>query len=136
MAFYAAHTDRAVPDILEDFAEAMVPGLLEVYGFVVDPSWTVLDFLANTERVIHRGVRLYSPKARPPAIKAERTAEDEVTITYTSPRRLCMVARGIIRGTGKVYSTKLELTEDRCMLRGDAECRIRVRAAATPAAPE
>ena len=139
VAFYGEQTGRAAPEILEDFAEAMVPGLLDVYGFVIDPTWTVLDFLANTEKVIHRGVRLYSPQARPPPIKAERITDDEVAITYTSARRLCMVAKGIIRGAGRAYATELELIEERCMLRGDPECYIKVRdrgPAASPPAPD
>ena len=139
VAFYAEQTGRTAPVILEDFAEAMLPGLLEVYGFVIDQTWTVLDFLANTEKVIHRGVRLYSPRARPPAIKAERISDDEVAITYNSSRRLCMFAKGIIRGAGKTYGTELELIEERCMLRGDPECYVRVRdrgPAAPPPAPE
>jgi len=135
VAYYGNQTGRTAPEILEDFAEAMVPGLLEVYGFVIDPNWTVLDFLENTEKIIHRGVRLYSPRARPPAIKAERIAPDEVAIIYNSPRRLCMVAKGIIRGAGTSYGADLDLIEDRCMLRGDSECYIRVRERAVAAPP-
>ena len=37
-------------DLLEMYGEGMVPGLLEVYGFLVDPRWSFVDFLVNMQR--------------------------------------------------------------------------------------
>ena len=51
--------------IVEEFGEALVPGLLEVYAFLVDPRWSYLEFLLNTEGIIHHGVRLNTPAAKP-----------------------------------------------------------------------
>jgi hypothetical protein len=122
----AEATRRPPDEILEQFAAAMVPGLLEVYGFLVDPSWTFVDFLLNTEAVIHKGIRLAAPSAKPPAIRAQSLDINSVAITYRSPRRLCSVAKGILRGAAAQYHVRVAVREDSCMLRGDPECVITV----------
>ncbi|MHB8611981.1 MAG: heme NO-binding domain-containing protein [Candidatus Dormibacteraceae bacterium] len=112
--------------ILQQFAEGLVPSLLDVYGFLVNPNWTFVDFLLNTEAVIHKAVRLNAPSAKPPAILARIAALDTVAITYRSTRRLCSIAKGIIRGSATHYKVKVAISEGRCMLRGDPECVITV----------
>src|SRR6202011_556274 len=42
-------TGRSSADILEDFAEQMVPALLQLYAFLIDSEWEFLDFLLNTQ---------------------------------------------------------------------------------------
>jgi hypothetical protein len=112
--------------ILEQYAEAMVPGLLGVYGFLVNPRWSFLEFLLNTESAIHKGVRLTSPSAKPPAIQSQRVGPEAVAITYRSKRHLCSVAKGILRGAAVHYGVGVTITEGTCMLRGDPECVITV----------
>jgi len=124
----AEATGKAPEQILEEFAEAMVPGLLSVYGFLVNPRWSFLDFLVNTESVIHKGVKLNVSSAKPPAIRAERTGPESVTITYGSRRRLCSVAKGILRGAATHYGVAVTIAEGTCMLRGDSECVLTVTA--------
>lgn len=121
-------TGRAPEMLLESFAEAMVPGLLEVYGILVNPRWSFLDLLVNTEGVIHKGVRLSAQSANPPAIQAERSGHEAVTIVYRSQRRLCSVAKGIVRGAANHYGVSITMVEDQCMHRGDPECVIKVSA--------
>jgi len=121
-------TGKAPDEIMEQFAEAMVPGLLAVYGFLVNPRWSFLDFLTNTEGIIHKGVRLTTQTSKPPEIQAQRTGDETVTVTYRSKRRLCSVAKGIIRGAAAHYHVSIMITEERCMHRGDPECLITVSA--------
>ena len=119
-------TSRPPEQIIEEFGESMVPGLLEVYGFLVNPRWSFIDFLLNTESVIHRGVKLHTPSASPPELQVERAGPESVVVTYRSKRALCPLAKGIIRGAAAHYRVEVKLTEERCMLRGDSECLITV----------
>jgi hypothetical protein len=119
-------TDRPANQIIEEFGLAMVPGLLEVYGFLVNPRWSFIDFLLNTENVIHRGVKLHTPNAKPPELQVERAGPSSVVITYRSKRALCPLAKGIIRGAAAHYHVDITLSEESCMLRGDPECLITV----------
>lgn len=118
-------TNRPAERIVEEFGVAMVPGLLEVYGFLVNPRWSFMEFLLHTEDVIHRGVKLHTPHAKPPELQVERNGES-VVITYRSKRNLCSLAKGIIRGAAAHYRVDVTLSEERCMLRGDRECLISV----------
>jgi len=119
-------TGRPAEEIVEEFGFALVPGLLEMYGFLVNPRWSFIDFLLNTEDVIHRGVKLNTPNARPPELQAARAGPDSVAITYRSKRNLCPLAKGIIRGAAAHYKVDITISEERCLLRGDPECLITV----------
>jgi hypothetical protein len=123
-------TGAPAEEIIEEFGVALVPGLLEVYGFLVNPRWSFIDFLLHTEDVIHRGVRLNTANSRPPELQASREGPESVTISYRSARKLCPLAKGIIRGAAAHYKVDITITEERCMLRGDPECLINVASAA------
>jgi hypothetical protein len=122
-------TGMPAQDILEAFGEFIAPDLLGMYRALVRPEWRTLEFLENTENTIHRVVRLQNPGARPPEIRCTRTGPAEVVIHYGSERRMCAVARGIVKGVAAHYGETVTLEEPRCMLRGDEECRLVVRTA-------
>jgi hypothetical protein len=121
-------TKRPPQEIVEEFGEVLASALLDVYGFLVDPRWSFLEFLLNTELVIHAGVKLNTPGAKPPLIQALRAGPETVKISYRSKRRLCPLAKGIVRGAAAHYKVAIVLTEESCMLRGDSECVITVAA--------
>lgn len=113
--------------LLEDFGEFIASDLLEMYWAAIDPTWRTLDVLEHAEETIHAIVRINHKGARPPYLEAQRTSPDEVLIVYKSPRRLCQVAKGISRGIARYYGEQVTVTDETCMHRGDADCRIRIR---------
>src|SRR5262245_53177992 len=113
--------------LLEAFGEFLVPTYLSVYGSLLKPDWRTLDILERTEETIHRVVRKRHEGASPPRLRAERTAPNEVVMTYDSPRKLCAVARGIARGVAQKFDETLTIEDRRCMHRGDPECVIAFR---------
>jgi len=110
--------------LLEDFGEFIAPDLLEMYWGAIAPEWRTLDVIEHTESTIHTVVRVDHPGAAPPYLRVTRSGEREVTVLYTSPRRLCAIARGIARGIARHYGESLEITDRRCMHRGDSDCVI------------
>jgi hypothetical protein len=112
--------------ILEDFGEFITPDLMAMYAAFIPKEWGTLEFLENVERTIHRTVRMRNPGAEPPKIHARRSQPNQVTITYSSARRLCALARGLVRGVAKHYGQKVAVDEPECMMTGAAECTIRV----------
>ncbi len=119
--------------LLEAFGAFLAPTLLRVYAPLIDSRWRTLDVVEHTEEHIHTAVRLRDPTAGPPYLTAKRTAPDRVVVHYTSPRRLCGVAEGIVRGIATHFGEQVTVRQSRCMLRGDAECEIVVSAAAQTA---
>lgn len=112
--------------LLEQFGEFIAPDLLTMFRSLIKAEWRTLDVLENTEETIHKVVRLQYADATPPYLHAQRMAKDEVLIVYTSPRKLCSVAKGIIRGVAGHYRDAIGITETSCMLMGGEDCRIHV----------
>jgi hypothetical protein len=118
------------PDaILQDFGEFIAADLVRLYRHLIDPKWKILDLIEHTEETIHKAVRHDNPAASPPQLKCMRKAPDEVIIHYGSRRRMCGVAKGIVRGLARAYGEKVSLAERTCMLKGGAECQIVVNRA-------
>jgi hypothetical protein len=120
-------TGAPANDILEQFGEFIVPDLVALYAPLIKPGWRTLDFLENTEDTIHHVVRMRQKNAAPPALRCLRRGPKEVTIIYTSARKMCAVAKGITRGVAKHYGEAIQISEPECMHAGRPACRISVR---------
>jgi len=122
-------TGKPAAAILEDFGEFIAPDLLKMYGNLIDPTWKTLDLIEHTERTIHTVVRIKNPGARPPELQVSRAGKDEVVITYSSPRKMCAVAKGIAKGVAKHYNEHIVISESSCMLQGRGSCKISLKLA-------
>lgn len=123
----AAALNEPVAAVLENLGEFITPDLLRMARFWIQPQWKTLELIANTETTIHETLRAEGSRTDPPRLRCERTAPDEVVITYDSPRKLCGLARGIVRGIAGHYGEQVAITEPSCMLKGDAACRLVVK---------
>ena len=113
--------------VLESLGEYIAPDLLRMARYWVEPEWKTLDVIANTEATIHETLRSEGSRTDPPRLRCERTGPDEVAVIYDSPRRLCRLARGIIKGVARHYAEQTVITEPACMHKGDAACRLIVK---------
>jgi predicted hydrocarbon binding protein len=120
-------TGKSAAEILEAFGTFIAPDLLRMYAVLIKPDWKTLDVIENTEAVIHAVVRLNQPGAKPPVLKTTRIAQEEIELRYESPRKLCQLARGIMKGIAARYDDNIVIDERTCMLRGARACVIRVR---------
>lgn len=128
----ATRAERPLQIVLEGFGEYIAPHLIGgEYGALVDPGWDLLDFLEHTEASIHTVVRERDSRSRPPKLRVVRPLPDQILVLYESPRRMCSVAKGIIRGAARHYDQEILISEPRCMLAGATRCEITVRIAPT-----
>jgi len=119
--------NRPANDIIEDFGAFIAPDLLGMYAVLIKPAWRTLDVIENTETVIHSVVRVNQAGADPPQLKARRVGPDEIELIYDSPRKLCRLAKGIIRGVAAHFDERIQIVEHGCMLVGAATCVIQIR---------
>jgi hypothetical protein len=84
-------------------------------------------FLLTVEALIHELVRATIPNATPPRLAVSSLDGDGVRIEYSSPRRLCVLLRGLVEGTARHYDETAEIAEGACMLRGDPACSFEIR---------
>lgn len=129
-------TGLAPKAILEDFGEFVAPHLIRQYEFLIRPEWSLVDFLCNTEETIHKVLRFHAG-VTPPRLVVKRIADDRVTISYDSQRKMCGLLKGIVKGAARHYGKSASIVESRCMLQGDPECtvHVQVQAAKEPASP-
>jgi predicted hydrocarbon binding protein len=127
LAALASALHEPLGDVIESLGEFIAPDLLRMARYWIEPQWKTLDLIANTELTIHETLRAEGSRTDPPRLRCERIAPDEVVVTYDSPRRLCALARGIVKGVAKHYAEEVNIVEPNCMLKGDPACRLIVR---------
>jgi hypothetical protein len=98
-----------------------------LYPAFFDVSSSTREFLLTVETRIHELVRATIPKAGPPQLDISPLGEDGVSIFYDSPRRLCVLLRGLAEGTARHYGEQTVVDEPTCMHRGDPACNFAVR---------
>jgi tRNA A-37 threonylcarbamoyl transferase component Bud32/predicted hydrocarbon binding protein len=113
--------------VLGRFGEFLAAHLIRVAGPLVDSAWRTLDLLEHTEQLIHGVIRTTRPGAEPPVLEAVRVGPAELHLVYTSRRRLCVLAAGVLRGVARHYGETVVIEEPGCMLRGDPFCSFVVR---------
>lgn len=85
------------------------------------------EFLLTVETRIHELVRATIPNAAPPRLHVTELGADGVSIDYSSPRRLCVLLRGLVKGTARHFGEAAKIEEPTCMLRGDDRCTFEIR---------
>ena len=118
-------TGHSVRFLLEDFGEFIVPGLMKIYRAFIQPGWDILDVIENAER-IHEKVRR-DPNARPPRLECERVDSSTVRVVYASPRKLCGLSIGFVRGLALTLGQRADVKERQCMHEGAPYCEFIVK---------
>ena len=123
----ARSVGREVDDLVHDFgvftAQTTFVRLYPAF-FAIAPS--AREFLLTVETRIHELVRATIPEAAPPQLHVKEHGPNGVAIEYSSPRRLCVLLRGLVQGTARHYGQTAVIAEPTCMLRGDETCTFEV----------
>lgn len=115
--------DRPADAFLDAYGRSIAGRLLDTYGNVVDDDWSAPELLANVERV-HETLRTQNENMNPPRLEVERDAPNRLVVRYESYRRLCPVAKGIVRGVGDRFGQTFGVTERQCMHDGAGHCEL------------
>jgi hypothetical protein len=118
-------TGHSARFLLEDFGEFIVPGLVKIYRAFIQPGWGILDVIEHAER-IHEKVRK-DPHAKPPRLECHRVDGSTVRVVYSSPRKLCGVGIGFVRGLAGTLGQRAEVKETQCMHAGAPHCEFIVQ---------
>ena len=113
--------------VLESFGRFLSTELVRLYQRVIKPEWKTLDIIENTETFIHSAVRVGNPGAMPPPLDAIRTGPNDLQLLYSSERKLCKLAIGIIKGLADHFHEVIEIEHDACMHRGDPYCTFQLK---------
>jgi hypothetical protein len=116
-------------DVLRWFGQQAMPLLARRYPAFFDSHADVRSFLLTLNSIIHPEVRKLYPGAQTPVFDFDTSGAGVLKIGYNSPRRLCALADGFIRGAATHFGERIEVDQRECMHRGDARCVFHVRLA-------
>ena len=125
----AAETATGIPaaDLVKAFGEYMVPKFAANYPVFFEDQPNLKAFLLTVDQVIHVEVRKLYPEAGLPEFQYEDANDDELTMLYKSPRKLCSLAEGLISGSAKHFAETYQLKHDICMHKGDDHCALELK---------
>lgn len=82
-------------------------------------------YIDSIENVIHKEVRKLFDEPSLPKLDTERS-EKGMTLVYSSPRKLCFLAEGLIYGAADYFNKKIEIDHYQCMHDGHDCCHLRI----------
>lgn len=115
------------PDaVVQWFAREALPLMATKYREFFSPHTSTRSFLLTLNDVIHPEVRKLYPGANVPTFDYDTSSPDVLVMIYSSPRRLCSFAQGLIEGAAAYYGETLRFEQPACMKRGDPKCLFRL----------
>lgn len=115
----------ALPDLLRTFGRWAFPRLAERHRTFVQGKKSAKEFLRTVEGVIHTEIRKLYEDAYLPTITYEEPDRGTLVLIYTSRRRLCWLAEGLILGAGDFFGERASVIQEACMHEGAPACRLR-----------
>jgi hypothetical protein len=112
--------------VLRWLGRSAVPRLALTYPDFFTPHTSAKAFVASLNDIIHPEVRKLHPGADVPDFEMEDRGAEGLVLGYSSPRRLCAFAEGLVEGAAAFYGEVVTISQTACMLRGDARCLLRV----------
>ena len=110
------------PDVIRWFGREAIPEFAAAYPELFSRHASTCSFVLSLNDIIHPEVNKLYPGADLPVFDYERPADDVVRMSYSSPRRLCALAEGLIEGTAAHYGEQVAQRQVECVHRGDARC--------------
>ena len=120
-------TDTPITDLLKAFGLHLFHALNLKHGIFVNEQPEFLEFLKSIEDVIHKEVKKLYPNPNLPTLDWEQEDDRSLDLYYRSPRKLCGLAEGLIRGAAQRYEVEYNLTHSPCMHEGSDHCCFSIK---------
>ncbi len=115
------------PDVmLRFFGAKAIPLLAAKYPVFFDGHSCTRSFLLTLNDIIHPEVRKLYPGADVIDFAYDTSSEHALVMIYSSERKLCDLAEGLIHGAAGHYGEEATITQTECMNRGDSRCVFRI----------
>lgn len=114
-------------DILRWFGQKAMPLLAARYPDFFRNHADARSFLLTLNNIIHPEVQKLYPGAITPVFDFGEASDGSLIVGYNSPRKLCALAEGFMRGAAVHYGQQAEVDQPQCMHEGAAKCVFHVR---------
>ncbi len=125
----AAEKATGIPanELVRQFGEYMIPHFAASYPMFFEGQENLKSLLLTVDQVIHVEVRKLYQNAGLPEFNYEDLDDNELVMLYSSPRKLCSMAEGLIAGSAKHFNQKYSLDHSVCMHDGEDHCRFEIK---------
>jgi hypothetical protein len=128
-ALVAAASDalgQPADGIIRWFGRSAMPLLAGRDPGFFEPHGDTRAFVLTLNGIIHPEVRKLYPGADVPVFSFDISSEDVLVMEYSSTRKLCALAEGLLEGAAVHYGEQIAIGQPRCMLRGDERCVLEI----------
>jgi hypothetical protein len=126
VAELSTKTGTPVVDLINGFGQYLFHVLVFKHSVFTDEKPNLMEFLKSIENVIHKEVRKLYHNPNLPSIDWEQPEENSLILHYHSPRKLCHLAQGLIKGAAEHYETNIKISETACMHNGAEKCTFSI----------
>ena len=120
-------TGTPIVELVTAFGQYLFHTFAIKHGVFVDDKSNFLDFLKSIDEVIHKEVEKLYPNPNLPSLHWEQHDENSLELYYSSPRKLCHLADGLIKGAAQKYKTKYTMEHSPCMHDGSDHCCFSIK---------
>ena len=117
-------TEVPIPKLVEHFGHHLFGTLSSKYAIFLDNSPSFFEFIESIDDVIHKEVRKLYHNPNLPELETKRFDEKTLEVKYRSPRKLCHLALGLMRGAAEYYKVNVEMSHDICLHTGSDHCQF------------
>lgn len=114
-------------EILRWFGERAVDRFYEKWPEMFTRFDHLFEYVLSLNDIIHPQVKQLYPGAQVPYFKTLSQTENELMVEYTSSRKMCHLAEGLILGSAKQFNTKVEVTQPCCVHNNDDTCHLLIK---------
>jgi len=115
-----------INDLVSSFGEYLFTILASKYPIFIESEHTFFGFLISIDSVIHKEVKKLYDSPNLPTIACKEIDKSTLLMRYQSPRKLCLLAEGLIRGAAQHYNVKYQLAHEQCMHKAADHCVFRI----------
>lgn len=119
-------TGLSVEELSRGFGEYFFDTLMGIAKVHVSTIDNLFEFLVAVDTIIHIEVQKADPFAYTPSLFYDQPNESILIMRYTSSRKMCHFAEGLILGAAKHFETPVTISQSKCMCKGDEHCLIRI----------
>lgn len=113
-------------EVIRWFGRNALPLLADSYPQFFSPHGSTRSLVLTLNDIIHPEVRKLYPGADVPVFEFDTSSDEVLKMTYSSPRKLCALAEGLIEGAAVHYGEAVTIRQPRCMNRGDQRCLLKI----------
>jgi hypothetical protein len=113
-------------EIVRWFGRSALPLFADRYPQFFEPHDSTRSFVLTLNRVIHPEVRKLYPGAEVPVFDFNTSSDEKLVMGYSSPRKMCAFAEGLIEGAASHYGEEAVIDQPKCMVRGDDKCVLEI----------